>query len=91
MAALTSANIERVYENGKAETIQLFTVKKVNTGDTIDMSTWMSFVKVAAIIGGTRTGPPAVINVAADGVTITFNPAGIANDGLWMVCWGVAA
>jgi len=90
MAALTQANVEKVYSDGKSETIALFSVKKVNTNDTLDMSPWLAFVKVAAILGGTRVGAPAVLNVAADGVTVTFNPANIVNDGVWLVCWGVA-
>lgn len=90
MAELGPANITPVYVDGKAETIALFAIKKVNTNDTINMLPWLSFVKIAAIIGGTRVGNPAVVNVDATGTIITFNPAGIVNDAVWMICWGVA-
>lgn len=90
MAALGPSNVDKAFADGRAETIVLFAIKRVSTGDTLDLSPWMTFVKVAAIIGGTRTGSPTVVNVGADGTTVTFNPAGIANDAVWLVCWGVA-
>lgn len=88
MATLTSSNIARQFIDGLTDRTALYAMRKVTSGDTIDLSSDFSVVKQAVILGTTVAGSEAVSTISGTVVTI---PAGLSNDAGWMLVWGASA
>ena len=88
MAALVANQALAVYSStdGVVRT-DLYAVKNVTTGDTLDVSKDFSSVKRAVVISETSA---AAAPATAAGATLTF-PAGLAGDGAWLLVVGVTA
>jgi hypothetical protein len=86
MAILTSANCTLVYTDGKADKVALFALSKVNTGDTIDVSTISDFLIVKS---GVVMGVSEFVEIAATftGTVVTM-PSGLTNDSGYLLIWG---
>lgn len=88
MALLQSHQIAPAFTEGKTEAIGLFALKNINTDDTVDLSQWLSVVKRAVLMGGTKNAAAAA---TVSGTIVTLSPAGLSADGVWLLAWGVAA
>lgn len=86
MATLTSANCTLAYSDGKADLVALFALRKVSTGDTVDIASLSSFQIVNR---GVVLGVSAFAEIAATftGTVITM-PSGLANDSGYLLVWG---
>jgi hypothetical protein len=86
MAVLTAANCTLIYTDGKADKVALFALSKVNTGDTIDVSTISNFLIVKT---GVVMGVSEFVEIAATftGTVVTM-PAGLSNDSGYLLVWG---
>lgn len=86
MATLTSSNCTLVYTDGKADLIALFALRKVSTGDTIDVSTISNFQLVKS---GVVLGVSSFVEIAATftGTTVTM-PSGLTSDSGYLLVWG---
>lgn len=86
MAALTSTQCVRVWDDGQSERTVLYSMRNVTAGDTADLAVEFSVVKRAVMLGTTLVGQGAISNIA--GTTITL-PNGPANDAGWLLVYGV--
>lgn len=86
MAVLTDANCTLVYTAGAADKVALFALSKVNTGDTIDVSTISNFLYVKS---GVVLGVSSFVEIAATftGTVVTM-PSGLSNDSGYLLVWG---
>ena len=86
MAVLTGVNVFKVWSDGMVDKVTLYAVKKVTTGDTFDLSGDYLSPRTAIMLGTTVTGT-AACTVAGTVVTM---PAGLTNDGAYLLVWGVS-
>jgi hypothetical protein len=86
VATLTSANVIPVYQDGKADLIGLFALRKVSTGDTIDLATVSNLQIVKA---GVVLGVSDFVEIAATftGTVVTM-PSGLANSSGYLLVLG---
>ena len=89
MAALTSAQISRVYSNDAPDRAALYRVSRVTAGDTVDLgpsgvATDYQEVKQAAMLATTVSGTAAC---SVTGTVVTF-PAGLSSDAGYLLTWG---
>jgi hypothetical protein len=89
MAALTGAQIARVWSNDAADRTALYRISKVTASDTVDLGpsgviTDYQTVKQAAVLATTISGTAAA---SVSGTTITM-PGGLANDAGYLLVWG---
>jgi flagella basal body P-ring formation protein FlgA len=86
VATLTSANVIPVYLDGKADLIGLFALRKVSTGDTIDLSSVCNFQIVKA---GVVLGVSDFVEIAATftGTVVTM-PSGLTSSSGYLLCLG---
>lgn len=86
MATLTSSNAILVYTAGQADIIALFALRKVSSGDTLDVSTMSNFQLVKS---GVVLGVSSFVEIAATftGTTVTM-PSGLTNDSAYLLIWG---
>ncbi len=86
MAVLTGLNCSLIYADGKADKVGLFSLSKVNTGDTIDVSTVSTFLFVKS---GVVLGVSSFVEIAATftGTVVTM-PSGLTNDSGYLLVWG---
>ena len=89
MAALTSAQISRVYANDAPDRVCLYKVTKVTAGDTVDIGPAgvlgdYQLVKQAAMLATTVAGTAAC---TVSGTVVTM-PAGLTNDAGYLITWG---
>ena len=86
MATLTAANVLPIYQEGKADLIGLFALRKVSTGDTIDLSIVSSFQIVKA---GVVLGVSDFVEIAATftGTVVTM-PSGLTNSSAYLLALG---
>jgi hypothetical protein len=86
MATLTAANVKLVYEEGKADLLGLFALRKVTTGDTIDLASISDFMIVKA---GVVLGVSDFVEIAATftGTVVTM-PAGLTNSSGYLLALG---
>ena len=88
MAVLASTNVVKVFENGLADRMVLYALRKVSTGDTFDTSADFLVARQAIAVGTTVVGQAPVVISASTVVTM---PAGLTNDAGYMLVWGVSA
>lgn len=89
MAALTGNQISLMFSDSVCDKSALFALKNVTAGDTVDLAQWFSVVKRAGIVGATVTTIAAVGTIT--GNTVCTVPAGPANDGIWLLVYGVGS
>jgi hypothetical protein len=87
MAVLTSQQVALVYADGQADKVCLFALRKVNTGDTFDISPHLQVALQAVALGITVAGS---VTVSVSGTTITM-PTGLTNAAGYLLVWGVSA
>jgi hypothetical protein len=93
MAAIISASV--LYQNtDSAERVVLLAVRRVTTGDTLDLSLvslgslFSALYSVATVVPSNRAqaaGAPTI-----SGTVVTFAQAGLANDAVLLLIAGVA-
>jgi hypothetical protein len=86
MALLDGSQVTELWRSGIAEQFMLFAVKKVTTGDTMDLGLYFRVVMQVAFIGATVSG---IAQGTINGTTVTA-PAGLTNAGAYMFVQGVA-
>jgi len=81
---LAGQNVTPVYQSGPADSVGLFALKNVTTGDTIDMSQWFQVIDRCVIMGVT-----AFVEIAGSfsGTVVTM-PTGLSHDAGYMLIWG---
>lgn len=89
MAALTSAQISRVWSDDAADRTAVYKVSKVTAGDTVDLGPSgvvadYQLVKQCAMLATTVSGTAAC---TVSGTVITM-PAGLSNDAGYIMVWG---
>lgn len=87
MAVLSQDKVVRQWSSGDAEKTAVYALKRVTTGDTIDLVADFSELKRAVAVGTTVAGQ-AVVTVAG---TVATMPAGLANDAGFMMVYGVSS
>jgi len=87
MATLTGTNIVKAYSDGTADRLCLYAMRKVTTGDTVDLAADFSSPKQAIVLGVTTQ---MAFTAAISGTVLTI-PAGLAGDAGWMMVWGSSA
>lgn len=85
MAAIPTSQVTPEYTNGDALCVGLFAVRKVTTGDTLDMAGWFSKITFAAAVGATASGTG---NPTIAGTVLTFATVGLVSDALWLFVMG---
>jgi len=88
MAALTSDQFSEFFSDGKADRFVVFSVKGVNTNDTVDLSAWFKDVKLAIILWTTTAKSDKLTGIASNVVTLATT--GLAKDGGWLSVWGTS-
>lgn len=88
MAALTTDQFTPVYTDGKCALTVLYALKNVTATDTVDLAGQFKVVKRAGLLSLTSSTVAAVATIT--GNTVLTIPAGPANDGVWLIAWGVA-
>jgi hypothetical protein len=88
MAVLTATNVIPVYQDGRADIVALFALRKVNTGDTIDIST-ISSPAFQIVKSGVVLGVSSFVEIAATftGTVVTM-PSGLTNDSGYLLVLG---
>jgi hypothetical protein len=86
MAALATDQISLFFEDGVTDKFALFSVRKVNTADTVDVSGWFKDAKLAVVLFTTTAKKDALANPSAN--VVTFGTTGLANDAGWLAVWG---
>jgi hypothetical protein len=86
MAVLSPAQVAPVYVEGRADLIGLFALRKVSTGDTIDLATISQFLIVKA---GVVLGVSDFVEIAATftGTVVTM-PSGLASSSAYLLALG---
>lgn len=89
MAALTSAQVHKVWSNGAADLAVLYEISRVTAGDTVDIGPSgvlpdFQLVKQAAVLATTVSG---TASASVSGTVITM-PAGLASDAGYLLVWG---
>jgi hypothetical protein len=86
MAVLTAANCSQVFSSGSADLVSLFALRKVTTGDTVDIAPLSSFLMINR---GVVLGVSAFVEIAATftGTVVTM-PSGLSNDSGYLLVWG---
>lgn len=86
-----SAHAVPVYQNGDCFKTALFSVKNATTGDTVDLVGWFAVVKRAGLVSatGTTIAGVTITNNAGGQPTLATIPAGVAQDGIWLIVVGV--
>lgn len=90
MAVITANNASAKYQTNDADMLCLIAVRNVTTGDTLDLSTVgiaapvFTQIKRAVVLGATVF----VEIAAAFAGTVVTMPAGLANDGAYLLVWG---
>lgn len=87
MAVLTEQRVVRQWSSGDAEKTAVYALRRVTSGDTIDLAADFSELKRAVAVGTTVAGQ-AVVNVAG---TVATMPAGLANDAGFLLVYGVSS
>lgn len=86
MAELTPEQVELVWSEGThLDRACLYACKNVDTGDTATLGQEYRVVKTGGIVRA--NGNPAAVTI--NGITVTF-PAGLSDDGVWLLVLGVA-
>ena len=86
MAALTTDQIQRVFQDGICGRTALYALKNVDATDTVDVAADFKVVKRGGIVSDTGTTIGAV-TIAGTVLTV---PSGPADDAVWMLVVGVA-
>lgn len=89
MAAMTAAQIKRVYASDAPDRTVLYEVSKVTAADTVDLGSAgvaqdYQLVKQAAMLATTVAG---TASCSVSGTVVTM-PAGLANDAGYLLVWG---
>lgn len=84
MADITT-QISNVYQDGVCSKTILFSCKNANAGDTVDVGAFFRVVKRVGMISVTGT---TVAAPTFTGTVLTI-PAGPAQDGVWLLVYGV--
>lgn len=89
MAVLGQANVVPVTVRGDADIIGLYALRKVTTGDTIDLATLGTFPNFSVVQRCAVIGVSAFVEIAAAfaGTVVTM-PAGLNNDSGYLMVWG---
>ncbi len=87
MAALTPQQVFRIFTEGEADRVVLYALRKITTGDTVDLTNDFMVCKQAAVVASTVAAATAA---ACSGVTVTM-PAGLSSDAGYMIVWGASA
>lgn len=85
MADITG-QLELVFSDGRCGHTALFAVKNATAGDTFDVGAQFRVVKRAGLVAATTT---TIAAVTITGTVLTI-PTGPANDGVWVIAYGVA-
>jgi hypothetical protein len=86
MAALLSAQYTPpLWQDGNCECFMLFSVRNVNTGDTVDLGSYMRVIEQCVWMGATVSG----IAVGAFTGTVVTAPAGLTSAGAYLLAQGV--
>jgi hypothetical protein len=89
MAALTAAQVSRVWSDDAADRTAVYKVSNVSSGDTVDLGPTgavpdYQLVKRCAMVATTVSGTAAC---SVSGTTVTF-PAGLSADAGYIMVWG---
>lgn len=87
MAALTPNRYVLEWSNGLSARVCLYALRMVTTGDTADLGNEFSSVKQAIMLGTTVVGSATA---TVSGTVVTM-PAGLTDDGAYLLAWGVSA
>jgi hypothetical protein len=88
MAVLGAVNAVNRYQTNEADMVALIGLRKVNTGDTLDVST-VTTPPFQVIQRAVILGVSSFVEIAASfaGTVVTM-PAGLANDSGYLTIWG---
>jgi uncharacterized membrane protein len=86
MALLTNDQVALVYQSGVCGRTALYSLKNVDASDTVDVAAQFKVVKRAGIVSDTGT----TIGATTIAGTVLTIPAGLADDGIWLIVCGVA-
>jgi flagella basal body P-ring formation protein FlgA len=86
MATLTNLNVHSVYAAGEADLVNLFALRNVTTGDTIDLATLSNFqvVKAGVVLG---VSDFAEIAATFTGTVVTM-PSGLSHSSGFLLVLG---
>ncbi len=91
MAVIGQQQCFRVFSDGDSDRVALYALRKVTTGDTVDLgiSGLNDFLapKQATVLGTTVAG---IASPGISGSVLTM-PTGLANDAGYMLVWGASA
>lgn len=87
MAALTTAQVVRIWDDGTADRVVVYALRNVTSGDTFDAAADLSVVERAVVLGTTVS---VAIATSQTGTVITM-PTGLTADAAWMLAWGSRA
>lgn len=87
MAALTADQIFVAYTDGVCDRTVLYALKNVTAADTVDLAGQFKIVKRAGVVSATGT---TIASVTISTNTVGTIPTGPANDGVWLLAYGVA-
>jgi len=85
MAALSTSQVVKLWQDGLAATTVLYALRSVDAGDTIDLSADFYAIKRATMLGETIAG---VAEAAVSAGTIITMPAGMNDDAAWLLAYG---
>ncbi len=86
MAALAGAQIDLRKEEGSGQRASFYLFHNVTSNDTVDLSARFSRIVAAAMIGSTAVVAVNALTIA--GAVLTFNPAGLVNDDVFVLVVG---
>ncbi|HSZ38474.1 MAG TPA: hypothetical protein VK817_00805 [Trebonia sp.] len=89
MAAITAAQVHKVFDNNAADRVCLYEISNVTAADTADLGPSgvvpdYQTVKQAAVMATTIAG---TASAACSGTTVTM-PAGLSHDAGYLLVWG---
>lgn len=86
-----SARCVPVYQDGDCFKTALFSVKNASAGDTVDLFPWFNVVKRAGLVSATGTTIAGVniTNNPSGSPALATIPAGVTQDGVWLIVVGV--
>jgi hypothetical protein len=86
VAALTPDQISLFFDDGRTDRFCLFSIRRANTSDTVDVSAWFKDAKLAVVLWTTTAKRDALTAPAAN--IVTLSSTGLANDAGWLAVWG---
>ena len=89
LALLPPGRVSLIFGDSQTDFFGLILLKRVNTGDTVDVSPWFSDAKLATVLWTTTAKADKLATPV--GNIVTISTTGLANDGGWLSVWGTAS